>query len=264
MAKKLKPTKSLSKIHQDILQLLRKNVAGLTIYDIRERLPGIEIQQHLDKRVRELRKFYDVPLERRDGKAYYVYKGERKKPAVDSGHIKAPLRAQLLHEANGRCQMCGRTVKEDKIKFEIDHKIPRNWGGPSSHDNLWAICQLCNGGKRDFFSSFSDSLMRKLLSHDSVYERILETLRLDKDSPTPSWLLAFVANFDDWQDDWQKRLRELRYPVIGIKIKSSRKKNPQGKWEAAYLLEKDKPLPKDHKFLIKDYERKNRKKNLSA
>jgi hypothetical protein len=78
----------------------------------------------------------------------------------------------------------------------------------------------------------------------------------------PSWLPEFVANFNDFQEDWQKRLRELRYPVIGMKIKATRAKTPSGKWQAAYVLQEWRDLPPNHQSLIKQYERDNKKKRL--
>lgn len=249
----------LGAIHHKILDLLKATPTGLTIYEIRDQIADLDVQQHLDKRVRELRYTHKVPLRRIGGKAVYVYEGEREEGLSDGGHISSALRAKLLHTAHGKCQMCGRTIADDDIKLEIDHKIPRNWGGLTVEENLWAICGLCNGGKRDFFATFNDDEMTRILAKDSVYERIAETLRIYEGSPTPAWLLQFVANADDFQEDWQKRLRELRYPVIGYEIAASRRKNPAGKWEAAYTLREWKPLPENHKFLIKEFERVNRK-----
>lgn len=254
----------LGTIHRQILDLLKDNPSGLTIYEIRDGISEIEVQQHLDKRVRELRYYYDVPLARRGKDSVYVYKGERSDAATDDGSITAKLRAQVLHHAHGKCQMCGRTVSEDGVKLQIDHKIPRNWGGSTTPDNLWALCQPCNGGKRDFFASFNDQQMKAIMGLESVYERIAETLRLHLGAPTPSWLLEFVANANDWQDDWQKRLRELRYPVIGLDIEATRKKSEHGRWEAAYILKDWKDLPPNHKFLIKDYERQKRRAGGSS
>lgn len=249
----------LGAIHFAILDLLKAHPGGLTIYEIRDRIGDFGVQQHLDKRVRDLRYAYKVPLRRVAGRQVYVLEGERTDQLSDSGQIPSALRAKLLHAAHGRCQMCGRTIESDGVKLEIDHKIPRNWGGLTVEDNLWAICALCNSGKRDFFATFNDDQMRTILSFKSVYERIAQTLRLYDGEPTPSWLLQFVANSDDYQEDWQKRLRELRYPPIGYKIKPSRRTNANGKVEAAYSLESWKPLPENHKFLIKEYERLNRK-----
>ena len=245
----------LGTIHEKILTLLRGRADGMTIYEIREAIPDIEVQQHLDKRVRELRYYYKVP--QRSGR--YFYEGERENPAADSGAISKKDRAAVLNKAHGRCQMCGRTIADDGIKLEVDHKIPRNWGGETTIDNLWALCQLCNGGKRDFFATFDDAEMKEIVNLESVYDRIARILKKHEGTPVPSWLLEFVANVNDFQEDWQKRLRELRYPVIGMKIKATRSKTPSGKWQAAYVLEKWKPLPPNHKFLIKEFERKNKK-----
>lgn len=245
----------LGDIHQKILNLLKSDTGGLTIYEIRAAIPDIEVQQHLDKRVRELRYYYNVPIR----KGRYFYEGKKAAPAADSGVISAKDRAAVLNKAHGRCQMCGRTIADDGIKLQVDHKIPRTWGGKTVLDNLWALCQLCNGGKRDFFATFNDEEMKKIATLDSVYARIAAILKMHKGKPVPAWLLEFIANMDDFQEDWQKRLRELRYPVIGMKIKATRSKTPSGKWQAAYVLQKWKPLPPNHKQLIKAFERKNRK-----
>ena len=250
----------LGAIHRQILDLLKNNPGGLTIYEIRAAIPDIEVQQHLDKRVRELRYYYNVPIR----KGRYFYEGEKATPAADSGAISAKDRAAVLNKAHGRCQMCGRTIAEDGIKLQVDHKIPRTWGGKTVLDNLWALCQLCNGGKRDFFATFNDNEMKKVATLDSVYSRIAAVLKMHQGRPVPAWLLEFVANMDDFQEDWQKRLRELRYPVIGMKIKATRSKTPSGKWQAAYVLQKWKPLPSNHKRLIKEFERKNRKARADA
>ena len=253
-----KAAKTLTGIHVKILELLKANPDGLTIYEIRTNIPDMDVQQHLDKRVRELRYQYKVPFKKIAGRGVYIFEGERENAIDDDGLISSKLRAKLLHSAHGKCQMCGKSISDDGIKLQIDHKIPRNWGGLTSEENLWAICELCNSGKRDFFATFNDDEMKSILAHNSVYERIAQTLKLYEGSPTPSWLLQFVANADDFQEDWQKRLRELRYPVIGLEITASRTKNSNGKWEAAYTLKEWKPLPPNHKFLIKEFERTKR------
>jgi 5-methylcytosine-specific restriction endonuclease McrA len=198
---------SLGAIHEQILALLNAHPQGLNVFEIRQQLPeDIGVQQHLDKRIRELRYHYSIPRRKAAGKWVYIYEGPLDKPATDAGVINKTLRAKVYHKAHGRCQMCGRTVEGDGVKLEIDHKIPRTWGGATVEDNLWALCQLCNGGKRDYFASFDDELMREIMSKRSVYERIAETLRLHLGSPTPSWLLEFVANAEDFQEELAKAL----------------------------------------------------------
>ena len=242
----------LGPVKQRIVEALTANPAGLTMLEIRGLLGAEGKQEHINRRVRELRVHYDIPVV--DGR--YVLRGPRAVP-VDVTAVSGKLRAAVLHKAHGRCQMCGRTIVDDGIKLEADHKIPRNWGGETTEENLWAICQACNNGKRDFFSSFDETLMAKIVTLESVYERIAEILRMNEGVPVPSWLLEFVANINDFQEDWQKRLRELRYPVIGMVIRPTKTKNASGKIQTSYTLEKWATLPANHKFLIKEYERKN-------
>ena len=150
--------------------------------------------------------------------------------------------------------MCGRTVSEDGIKLQADHKVPHNWGGPTEIENLWAICALCNGGKRDFFASFDDTEMRKIVELESVHARLAEMLHVREGEPVPSWILDFVANVNDFQEDWHRRLRELR--SVGINYTYKRTKLPSGKVETTYTLTKWKPLSADHQTIIKENERK--------
>lgn len=231
--------KQAKTLHQLILEVLIANPGGVSIHELRALLPDdIGPQAELNKRVRELRYRYDIPFE--SGK--YVYKGERAEP-LDNQGISSRLRAAALNAANGRCQMCGKTIAEDEIKLQVDHKIPHNWGGPTELENLWAICELCNSGKRDFFSSFSDDEMTRLVAIDSVHARLAEALRLNEGSYVPSWFLEFVANVKDVQDDWQRRLRELR--VLGIEYSFKKERLPSGKVQTMYMLTKWNDLPND-------------------
>jgi hypothetical protein len=244
--------KKLGKIHHQILGVFEKNRDGISIHQIRAQLPAdIGPQQHLDKRVREL--YYQHDIVQEGGK--YFYRGPRAVP-LDNQGITSKLRAAVLNKAHGRCQMCGRTVAEDGIKLQADHKIPHNWGGPTDLENLWAICGLCNSGKRDFFASFDDAEMEKLVKLESVHARLAEVLRIRGDSGAPSWFLDFVANVNDFQEDWQRRLRELR--SLGLEYKFAKAKLPSGKVETTYKLEKWKDLPPDPAAEVKRVEKARR------
>ena len=101
--------KKLGKIHNQIIAVLDKNREGMSIHDIRAKLPAdIGPQQHLDKRVREL--YYQHDIVQDGGK--YFYKGPRAVP-LDNQGITSKLRAAVLYKAHGRCQKCGRTIAED-------------------------------------------------------------------------------------------------------------------------------------------------------
>ena len=67
--------------------------------------------------------------------------------------------------------------------------------------------------------------------------------------------LEFVAN----QDDWKKRVRELRY--LGWKIKSSRKKQAGGRVKSFYRLIESKPWPDNPTGFIRQYERERAERN---
>jgi hypothetical protein len=249
---------------KNILALLQKHPEGITRSELRRLCGATEGMEQFGRRIRGVRELgwdYEVrrvsPTER-----LYVLTGPR--PTAPDAGVNEKLRAATIHRANGRCQMCGQTVDEDGIKLQADHRIPRSWGGLSELENLWAICESCNRGKRNFFSSFDDDEMKEILSYDSVYERIAHTLQRNFGQPIAADYLSFVANFNDYQEDWQKRLRELRYPVIGMIIPSVVKKEGRRR-RAYYKMTHWVDLPADHAKRIKDYERslKSRPKGLT-
>jgi hypothetical protein len=68
--------------------------------------------------------------------------------------------------------------------------------------------------KEAYFSSLhvDAELMKGVMAHESVHVRIGELLKtVGVGKRTASQLIDVVAD----QSDWQKRLRELRCPVIG-------------------------------------------------
>lgn len=67
--------KGITSVHRRILDVLREH-PGIDIHGIRSEL-GLSTteQQHLDKRIRELRASYDVPYDRKQ-RGYFL-KGER-------------------------------------------------------------------------------------------------------------------------------------------------------------------------------------------
>lgn len=216
---------------------------------------GAETQEHFNRRVREIRKYYDLHRRVENGVSIYTLGSRRSAPTKDTGQISEKLRAAVMHLAHGRCQMCGRTIKEDGIKLQADHKIPHSWGGPTTLDNLWAICESCNRGKRNFFATFDDEEMKQVVNYDSVHERIARFLKLHMPNAVPAFAIEFVANAKDQQLDWRKRLRELRYEPIGLKIEVSKKKDNKG-IQSFYALKNWREIPEDHVRLIKEFEKK--------
>jgi 5-methylcytosine-specific restriction endonuclease McrA len=263
-----KKTSKPGKIHLRIIEAMRRFPQGITSGQIRQEL-GLraEEQTHLDKRRRELKSWYVILQNKSkeiiDGKkrtvTRYSYVGERT-DVTDEGSISLKTRAEVLRGARGRCGMCGRTIDKDDITLVVDHKIPRDWGGSNDPENLWAICEDCNAGKKAYFSSLNidAELMKRVSSHQSVHVRIGELLKaIGIGKRTPSLLLEIVAD----QDDWQKRLRELRYPIIGWDIKTQTFKGSSGKKQADYILRSWKPWPDDPSGTIRRFEQDRERKN---
>ncbi len=118
--------------------------------------------------------------------------------------------------------MCGRTVAEDHVKLHIDHKIPRDWGGKTVAENLWPLCSTCNEGKKNYFATFDAALMKDLLRNKSPHMRMAVLLTTKSSEWIDSDLLQFVANFNDFQEDWQRRLRELK--ELGLEYENEKRR----------------------------------------
>lgn len=260
-------------IHLRIVEVMKRFPEGISGGQIRQELEkeGLrpEDQTHLDRRKRDLKKWFVIEKIKSvvivDGKkrivTLYRCKG-RKRHITDEGQISQRLRAEVIHAAHGRCQMCGKTIETHGITLVVNHRKPRDWGGTNDRENLWAICEDCNGGKKAFFSSLNadSEMMRKVMSSHSVHVRIGELLKaVGVGNRTPSSLLEVVAD----QDDWQKRLRELRYPVIGWEIDTLLCKTPSGKKHADYILRSYRTWPEDPTEKIRRFEQERERRNRS-
>jgi hypothetical protein len=267
MASKSKP----GKIHLQIIEVMKKFPEGVSGGQIRQELekggldPGE--QTHLDRRKRDLKKWFVIRKEvttvvvndtnRRV--TLYKYAGVRRNVA-DQGQISLKERAEVIHGAHGRCQMCGKAVEKHGITLVVDHKRPRDWGGTNDRENLWAICEECNAGKKAYFSSLraDAELMKAVMAHKSVHVRIGEVLKaVGVGNRTSSQLIDVVAD----QDDWQKRLRELRYPVIGWEIDTKLYRATSGKKQCDYILRSFKSWPDDPSGVIRRFEIQRQKRN---
>ncbi len=253
-------------VHRRIVELMKAHPEGVSSGQIRKDL-GFppEEQTHLDRRKRDLRKWFSIRTVRswtEEGKrvTLYIYEGDLHESEIASGgSISNRVRAQVLHAAHGRCQMCGRTIERHGIALVIDHKKPLNWGGTDDIENLWAICEDCNGGKKAYFSSVKAdaALMKRITAEKSVHVRLGETLKaFGIGKPVPAYLLEIVAD----QEDWRKRIRDLRYSVIGWTIEAKRYKR-KGKTYADYVLQSWKPWPEDPSGKIRQFEEQRRLKN---
>lgn len=245
-------------IHRKIAELLQQHPEGLTSGQIRAKLNLAPHEQaQLDRRRRDLRKWFILDKRQVGGDWVYTLKGERDATVLDRG-VNIRVRAAVLGRAHGRCQMCGRTVTQHNVVLVVDHKIPVDWGGSNEEENLWALCEDCNAGKKAYFASQDQELMRGVMQHKSVHVRIGELLKRNLGRPVPAPLVELVAD----QEDWRKRTRELRY--LGWEIDATRRKLESGKVESYYTLRKFKDWPDDPSKWIRDFEKRRADENSRA
>jgi hypothetical protein len=140
--------------------------------------------------------------------------------------------------------MCGRTPLEDGVKLQVDHKIPLEWGGANDLENLQPLCEECNRGKKNFFASYDEyaAEFARAMQLESPQQRLGEFLIAVAPDEVRSDVLELVANARSYQEDWQKRLRELR--VLGWKIAARRQKEGN-RLRVYYRLVAAQPWPDD-------------------
>lgn len=211
----------------------------LTMSEIREILevdPGD--QEHLNRRLRELYREFEIARVRSGRRTTYELIGSLASPKADLAGISKKDRAYVLR--NQRCSQCGRTPDEDGVKLHVDHKIPRDWGGSNDLENLQALCSECNEGKKNYYATYNKYAdeIKQAINHDEPHRRIGELLKAFRGAPVRGDLLERVASAKQYQEDWQKRLRELR--TLGWGISSTRRKE-QGRVIAYYQLDAEPP-----------------------
>lgn len=198
---------------------------------------------HLNKRVREVGEVFDLkatwdPVRKKHVYPLLGWRPERSKRK----RLTKSVRAQVLLPQ--RCAQCGKTPLEDNIKLEVDHKVPLDWGGTDELENLQPLCQECNGGKRAFFATFEEHAesIRAAGMHTEVHVRLGETLKAfaAANREAPAQVLGLVANLLQYQDDWHKRMRELR--ELGWEYTYQRRRE-EGRVRTYYQLQRWYPWP---------------------
>lgn len=210
-------------IHRKIADLLRQHPQGLTSGQIRAKLNiAAHEQSQLDRRRRDLRRWF-ILERRQSGKEWvYILKGERLESALDRG-INIRVRAAVLWRAHGRCQMCGRTVAQHGVVLVVDHKIPVEWGGSNEEENLWVTCQQCLKWQNNRTSAWA-------VARKTAQERMLGLLN----ARLGHWVAATWLRNVAGVADWGKPLRALR--KCGFDIHVRRISDPDGGAVTYYRL----------------------------
>jgi hypothetical protein len=213
----------------------------LTMREIRNRLAAIGTQEQLDRRRRELNRYFVI--EKLGSGAETCYRLSEVKPRSPEADIGISERDRAAVLRHGRCAMCGRTPLEDRVRLQVDHKIPKEWGGTDSLENLQPLCEECNRGKKNLFATYNEhaDAIRKAISHESVHVRIGELLKAMEGELVRSDVIDLVASPPgDYQEDWQRRMRELR--DLGWDYET-RKSREEGRVRSYYRLTRWAPWP---------------------
>jgi len=209
--------------------------------EIREELVEIGTQEQLDRRRRELNRYFEIERVRDGTETRYRLVAQKARAAhVDSGISERDRAAVLRH---GLCAMCGRSPLVDGVRLQVDHKIPKEWGGDDALENLQPLCEECNRGKKNLFASYMPfaAKIRTAIGYDSVHKRIGELLKAFGAKEVRSDIVELVASRPgDYQEDWQKRLRELR--VLGWEI-TTRRRREDDRIRVYYRLVQARPWP---------------------
>lgn len=202
-----------------------------------------ESHSQTDRRLRSLReRGLDLPAVR-DGREHrYMLQGWRPGGPRKAGPtISAKTRAQVL--APQRCANCGKTPLEDGVKVVVDHKVPQEWGGGDELENLQPLCEECNGGKKAWFATYNHHAeeIQKAILHDEVHRRIGELLKAFEGEWVYTELIGIVASAQAYQEDYQKRLRELR--TLGWTISVQKRHNEGARVRTYYKCQSWEPWP---------------------
>lgn len=62
-----------------------------------------------------------------------------------TGYVSGTIRYEVLKRARFRCELCGISASEKAL--EVDHIIPRSYGGQDDISNFQSLCYTCNSTK---------------------------------------------------------------------------------------------------------------------
>ncbi len=72
---------------------------------------------------------------------------------MSSAYISKDLRQRVAKQGRYRCGYCLTAESIVGQSMELDHLTPQSLGGPTTEENLWLACSLCNAYKGDRVSA---------------------------------------------------------------------------------------------------------------
>lgn len=237
--------------------LHRRRYSPPTMVEIRAYMAnklGRDVSQ-TDRDLRSLRDLgLDIPAGIINGDNRYLLKGWRPGGGREAGpKISNKITAQVL--APKRCAQCGKTPLEDGVKLMVDHKVPQAWGGGDEIANLQPLCEDCSGGKKAWFATYDSHAeqIREAINYDSVHVRIGELLKAFECEWVFTELIGIVASAQTFQEDYQKRTRDLRY--LGWQIEHQNRHNEGARVRSYYKCTHWEPWPDDPTAEVRKIER---------
>lgn len=214
----------------------------LTMLEIRELLRDeLGDQEQLDRRRRDLNPFFAIERTGRGREAAYRLVGLKERTESEVLGISERVRAEVLRL--GRCEQCGRSAREHGVRLQVDHKMPQSWGGTNAIENLQALCEECNRGKKAYYATLDrwGPAIREAGAYQEVHRRLLGVLMLADPDEVRSDVLEMVAHQHQYQEDWQKRLRETR--ELGWEYSWRREPDSSGRVWVFYRLTRAGRMP---------------------
>jgi 5-methylcytosine-specific restriction endonuclease McrA len=214
------------------------------------------------RRLRSVRSRFVVETVRHGRESRYRITGWNPiTPEEKAERISPRLQAEVFTAKGRFCAMCGRGPV-DGVKLQIDHKLPRAWGGKTEFDNLEPLCDEHNNGKKAFFASLDPygAVIKQAMALPTPWERIGEALKLlaARGEQLPAAVLPIIGR-ESHSGDPARRLRDLRV-VLGWDIRA-RKRRQGARTVVSYELLSWKPWPAEGAGeAVRRYERERKKK----
>ena len=211
----------------------------------------------VDKVLRGLREYFEITPVILDGQERFKLQGwAGTRPLTNLVPISSRLKVKAL--ASGRCALCGKSPTRHKVVLEVDLRVPADWGGTNDPENLWALCEDCHVGWRQYLQTYAPyaEQISHAASFDEPQRRIGELLIAFAGDWVLSDLIGIVASAKVYQEDYQRRIRDLRF--LGWVISSEKRHHEGARVKSYYRLIHAEPWPDNIRAAISAEEKRRK------
>jgi len=211
----------------------------------------------VDQVLRGLQDYFDIAATGAEETTRYQLRGwAGPESATGLPPISLRLRAEVL--APARCAQCGRTPARDGVVLNVDLRVPPDWGGTNDPENLQPLCEECQEGKRQYLQTYApySEQIRLAASFDEPQKRIGELLKALAGQWVPTDLIGIVASAKEYQEDYQRRIRDLRF--LGWEVTQQKRHHEGARVKVYYRLVHAAPWPDNIRAAITAEERRRK------